>query len=83
LRLKYLCIQCSSSLLIAWGLWAIVRGLDRRNARIAAAPLPIKLVNVWDRVWIRGEIVIAGLCGFRAMPLFAAELEEKVVPRAG
>jgi LemA protein len=44
-------------LLIAWGLWATVRSLDRRNALIAAAaPLPIKLVNVWDRVWIRGEI---------------------------
>jgi LemA protein len=44
-------------LLIAWGLWAAVRRLDRRNAFIAlAAPLPIKLVNVWDRVWIRGEI---------------------------
>jgi LemA protein len=44
-------------LLAAWAVWAVVRHLDRRNALVAAAaPLPIDLVNVWDRVWIRGEI---------------------------
>src|SRR5262245_14776462 len=44
-------------LLAAWAVWAVVWRLDRRNAVLAAAaPLPIGLVNVWDRVWIRGEI---------------------------
>ncbi|MCI0740771.1 MAG: LemA family protein [Gemmataceae bacterium] len=44
-------------LLIAWALWATVRRWDRANAVVtAAAPLPIPLVNVWDAVWIRGEV---------------------------
>ena len=43
--------------LIAWGLWALVRKWDRTNAIVAAAaPLPIRMVNVWDPVWIRGDI---------------------------
>lgn len=42
---------------IAWLLWFVVRKWDRANAVIAsAAPLPIKLVNVWDSVWIRGDM---------------------------
>lgn len=41
----------------AWGLWALSRSWDRTNAIVAAAaPLPIRMVNVWDPVWIRGEI---------------------------
>ncbi len=43
--------------LIAWGLWAAVRCWDRTNAILAAAPsLPIRLVNVHDDVWVRGEV---------------------------
>ena len=43
--------------LLAWLLWFIFRRWDRAKAIVAAAsPLPIKLVNVWDPVWIRGEI---------------------------
>jgi LemA protein len=44
-------------LLLAWGLWAMVRRWDRTNSILAAAPaLPIRLVNVHDDVWVRGEI---------------------------
>jgi LemA protein len=44
-------------LLVAWGLWAMVRRWDRTNAILAAAPaLPIKAVNVHDDVWVRGGI---------------------------
>lgn len=44
-------------LLLAWVLWAVVRHWDCNNAVVeAAAPLPIKFVNIWDKVWIRGEI---------------------------
>lgn len=43
--------------LIAWGLWALSRSWDRVNAVVASAvPLPIRMVNVWDTVWIRGNI---------------------------
>lgn len=43
--------------LIAWGLWALVRRWDRTNAILAAAPaLPIRAVNVHDDVWVRGSI---------------------------
>ncbi|MFO0968840.1 MAG: LemA family protein [Gemmataceae bacterium] len=41
----------------AWGLWALVRSWDRTNAIVAAAPeLPLRMVNVWDPVWLRGDI---------------------------
>ena len=44
-------------LLLAWGLWALVRSWDRQNAVLAAAPaLPIRLVTVHDDVWVRGDI---------------------------
>jgi hypothetical protein len=44
-------------ILVAWGMWAAVRRWNRTRAIMAAAPvLPIKLVNVWDTVWIRGEM---------------------------
>lgn len=43
--------------LVAWGMWALVRSWDRTNAILAAAPqMPIRMVNVWDPVWIRGEV---------------------------
>ncbi len=43
--------------LLAWALWAAVRKWNRTRAIMAAAPgLPIKLVNVWDTVWVRGEM---------------------------
>lgn len=43
--------------IIAWIMWAVVRKWDRTNAVVAsAAPMPIRMVNVWDPVWIRGEI---------------------------
>jgi LemA protein len=43
--------------LLAWALWAAVRKWNRTRAIMAAAPvLPIKLVNVWDTVWIRGDL---------------------------
>jgi LemA protein len=46
--------------LLAWGLWALVRSWDRTNAILAAAPaLPIRLVNVHDDVWVRGHIECA------------------------
>jgi LemA protein len=38
-------------------MWAAVRKWNRTRAIMAAAPvLPIKLVNVWDTVWIRGQM---------------------------
>src|SRR5580700_9518559 len=38
-------------------MWAAVRKWNRIRAVMAAAPvLPIKMVNVWDSVWIRGEM---------------------------
>lgn len=41
----------------AWALWAAVRRWDRVNAIVAAAaPLPIRLANPWDAVWVRGAI---------------------------
>lgn len=44
--------------LSAWGLFAAVRRWDRRNAILAAAPaLPIRLVNVFDDVWVRGWVL--------------------------
>lgn len=43
--------------LVAWIMWAVVRKWDRTNAILAAAPqMPIRMVNVWDPVWIRGLI---------------------------
>ena len=43
--------------LLAWGLWSLVRRWDRENAILAAAPaLPIRLLEVHDDAWIRGTV---------------------------
>lgn len=43
--------------LLAWGLWSLVRRWDRENAILAAAPaLPIRLLDVHDDAWIRGIV---------------------------
>jgi LemA protein len=54
-----LIVACVGFALIlgAWGLWFLVRTWDRTNAILASTPLlPIRLVNVWDPAWIRGEV---------------------------
>lgn len=70
--------------LLAWGLWALVRRWDRENAILAAAPpLPIRLLEIHDDAWVRGEILCPRPLGVPFFNIaavhFSYTLEERVL----
>ncbi|MSR30348.1 MAG: LemA family protein [Gemmataceae bacterium] len=65
--------------LLAWILWMKMRSLDRRNAILAGAPpLPIRLVNVDDDVWVHGEIACDNPVQIPYFPLLAVNYSYSV-----